>query len=64
MDTELYCLTPDALELKQAIRAIQLAYLQLKALTNNVDCSPYDNGLALRELRLCLRQAGHIGFAP
>ena len=63
MDTETYCTTLSALDPAQAIRAIQQAYLQLAALTANVDCQPYDNAPAMADLAACLRAAGHMGFA-
>lgn len=63
MHTETACLSLDALDRVQAIRAIQQAYLQLAALTANVDCQPYDNAPAMADLAACLRAAGHMGFA-
>jgi hypothetical protein len=62
MHPELYCKNLDSLEPIKAIRAIHQAYLQLRALTENVDCEHYDNQPALTELEDCLRMAGHIGF--
>jgi hypothetical protein len=60
--TEEVCRSLEALSPIDAIRAIHQAYLQLKALNENLDCSPYDNGGALGALRECLKEAGHIGF--
>lgn len=62
METERYCDTLEALQPNKAIRAIHHAWLQLTALTEHVDCEPYDNGPAIDALAECLKQAGHIGF--
>lgn len=62
MNTERYCETLDNLDLVKAVRAIQEAYLQIAALTANVDCGDYDNGPALASLAACLIDAGHTGF--
>ena len=67
MDTEQYCKQLHALDPVDAIRAIHEAYLQLKAMSDSkgrvcVDGQTYDNKPALRSLRKCLQDAGHIGF--
>ncbi len=64
MDTERYCLTLDALDRVQAIRAIQQAYLQLSATRDAARAEGYDNDPALHHLHLCLKAAGHIGHNP
>ena len=62
MHTETYCTTLDKLDPVKAIRAIQQAELQLRALSDFVDCEHYDNEPALDALRECLRDAGHRGY--
>lgn len=62
LHTELYCPTLDQLDRTKAIRAIHQAWLQLTALTNNVDCEDYDNLPAIKALGDCLRDAGHPAF--
>jgi len=62
MDTERHCHTIFKLDIVKAIRAIQQAELQLRALDDFVDCEYYDNGPALNALRECLRDAGHPGY--
>lgn len=62
MHTELYCRKLDELDHAEAIRAIHQAWLQLSALTDNVDCEHFDNKPALDALAKCLRKAGHVGF--
>ncbi len=62
MHTEKYCDTIDSLHRAQAIRAIHQAWLQLRALTNSVDCDCYDNRPTMAALADCLRAAGHPGF--
>lgn len=64
MHSELYCATLDNLDPAKAVRALHEAYLQLTALTANVDCGPYDTTPALHSLADCLQDAGHIGFTP
>lgn len=63
MHTELYCRDLDMLDRAQAIRAIHEAWLQLSALTKNVDCEHYDNKPSLASLENCLADAGHPGFS-
>lgn len=62
MHTETYCPNLANLDPVKAIRAIQQAELQLRALDEFVDCEHYDNGPALDALRECLRDAGHPGY--
>ena len=62
MHTEAYCATLERLDPVTAIRAIHHAFLQLSALTANVDCLHYDNAPALEGLAVVLRDAGHPGF--
>lgn len=62
MHTETYCTALPDLDPVPAVRAIHQAYLQLAALTNNVDCQHYDNWPAMADLAACLRAAGHVGF--
>lgn len=62
MYTEEVCYTLDQLDRVGAIRAIQQALLQLKALTHNVDYEHYDNQPAMAALEACLRQAGHLAY--
>ncbi len=60
MHTEIYCDTLDKLDSVKAIRAIQQAWLQLRAL--NDPASGFDNAPAMKALEECLIDAGHIGF--
>ncbi len=62
MHTETYCQSLADLDPVQAVRAIHQAYMQLCAITDNCDVSPYDNGPAMTALAACLRQAGHPAF--
>lgn len=62
MHTETYCTSLDKLDPVKVIRAIHEAHLLLAALTQNVDCSPYDNAPAMQSLAECLRDAGHVGY--
>ena len=62
MTSELACKTLNNLSRVDAIRAIQQAYLQLKALDDNVDCEHFDQQPALKALRNCLIQAEHMGY--
>ena len=62
MHTEMYCESPNKLDRIKAIRAIHEAYLQLSALTANIDCGHYNNRQALESLADCLRQAGFQGL--
>lgn len=65
MHTELYCKSLDKLDKKKAIQAIHQAYLQLEALDGVDDMDSYihfDNRPVLRQLKTCLKNAGHIGF--
>ena len=62
MTTEDYCPALPALDRVKAIRAIHQAWLQLSALTDNVDCEHFDNAPALQALAACLADAGHPGF--
>lgn len=64
MDTERYCDTLQNLDPVAAVRALHQAWLQLRALTANVDCGHYDNAPALGALQACLAQAGHPAGAP
>lgn len=64
MDTERYCTTPDNLDRVKALRAIHQALLQLSAVVRNCDVAPYDCAPALSDLASCLKDAGHMGFAP
>ena len=59
MHTEIHCTDLDRLDRTKAIRAIHEAFLQLRAVDRNVDCSPYDNSDALASLERCLRDIGH-----
>lgn len=62
MTTHEFCRSLDMLERKPAINAIHEAWLQLTALTDNVDCEDYDNKPAIASLEACLSVAGHVGF--
>lgn len=62
MHTEAYCPTLNQLSPVDAIRAVHRAYLQLKALSENVDCEPFDNRPTLNALAACLQTAGHPAF--
>lgn len=64
MHTETACLSLDALDQVQAIRAIHQAYLQLAATTPAASAEGFDNVPAARALVACLKAAGHIGFNP
>lgn len=64
MHTETACLSLDALDRVQAIRAIHQAYLQLAATMPAADAEGFDNAPAARALAACLKAAGHIGFDP
>ncbi len=63
MHTEIYCTKLDSLDRVQAVRAIHQAYLQLAALTANVDCECFDNAPALEALTACLAAAGHPAWS-
>lgn len=61
--TEKVCTSLEALEPAKAIRAIHRALLQLEAGEKlGFDC--LDNSDAIAALRECMRDAGHIGYAP
>jgi hypothetical protein len=62
MDTENYCKTLDKLDTAKAIRAIHEAYLQLEAIDKYDNSINWDNRWAIRNLKACLKDAGHIGF--
>lgn len=62
MTTDAHCTRLGDLNPSDAIAAIHGAFLQLSALSRNVDCTPYDNAPALAALAACLKQAGHPGF--
>lgn len=59
MHTERYCGSLGALDRVKAIRAIQQAFLQLRALQGFVEDDGFDNAPALAALRQCLADAGH-----
>ena len=63
MHTEDHCLNLGDLNVTDAVRAIHQAYLQLSAMAENLDVTPYDPHPALASLRSCLQQAGHVGFS-
>lgn len=62
MHTETYCATLGSMSRVAAIRAIHQAWLQLTALSANVDCEHFDNAPAIQSLAAALRDAGHPGF--
>lgn len=64
MHTEAACLSLDALDRVQAIRAIHQAYLQLAATMHAANSEGFDNTPAASALVACLKAAGHIGFNP
>ena len=62
MHTASYCTRLGDLDPAQAVNAIHAAFLQLSALSREVDCGHYDNAPVLAALAACLKQAGHPGF--
>lgn len=64
MHTEIYCENLDKVNRVKAIRAIQQAYLQLRAIGERVEVDGivFDNSPVIATLGEVLADAGHIGF--